>query len=201
MDSIELRFHPGERTSLSLIEPTISVSPNAYITKKGNICEVSLYYPHNTAIGCGWFLWPMAPCLGYHEHDIEFVRIYYVREKPTSVFFSAHSPNQGSWIKWEDCEHGEDGALVVYVSRNSHANYHCSGIHWRMFGFANDVCSEKGQHLRMAFASMVPSYDFTFSNGISLYKDIRPNVPHPKTVLTKWQKFILPLLKIFPCLA
>jgi hypothetical protein len=197
MDSVELRFHPGDRSGIAVLDG--GSTPNAYITKKENVVEVSLYYLHNMAIGCGWYFWPTSSCLGYHQHDIEYIRIYYEHGCPVSVFFSAHSAVQGSWFKWDECEHGDDGSLIVYVARNSHANYSSAGIHWRVFGLANDVCSEKGLHLRFSFASMIPSFDYTFPNGIALYKDLRPNTPAPEKVLSKWQKFILPLLKIFPC--
>lgn len=182
-----LRFHPGERERLE---------PTAYITTgkelRGDIMysvvTYSFYFRNNYAIGCGWRLFPKSGLLGYHEHDVEFISVYYFENVPVRVFFSAHGRGQGSWVEWEDCEFVDD-QLVVYVARNSHAMYPHTGRYWRVFGFANDVCSSRGKELRVY--SFTSSFDCCFGNGVSLCAKLRPSPPG--TSITPWQRFFLPL--------
>jgi hypothetical protein len=167
--------------------------PNAYITRGDGVITISFYYTENLAIGTGWSLFPRSPDLGYHKHDIEYISIYFKGDQPSKVFFSAHSSKQGTWMNWNDCERSSDGNLVVYVARNSHANYPHAGTYWRAFGTANDVCSARGSSLVLPLSLMLPSYNHRFDNGIALYQGLRPTPPPPDKVLTSSQRFLLPL--------
>jgi len=99
-----------------------------------------IYYKENYAIGL-FGIFKKNKSLGYHYKDIERIKILYDPEnnKEAYVYFSAHN-SEGKWIKWEDCN-TVFGSLLVYVAKYSHANYHKPGIKLRIFGFANDLCS------------------------------------------------------------
>jgi hypothetical protein len=87
---------------------------------------------------------------GGHQADIEHIRIRIDNKnlynpniplKVLSIFFSAHSIDQGRWIKpnkidWYNNE--INGQPIVYVAKGSHANYNKPGTWYRFFGFAND---------------------------------------------------------------
>jgi hypothetical protein len=195
---IELRFHPSERSELSTIDDSDRIHlPTAYITLgsqivdnvKYDVTTVSLFYQDNMATGTCWRLFPTSTHLGYHPNDIEHISIYSTQTSIDMVYFSAHSPGQGMWLKWKDCELSEAGSLIVYVARNSHACYPHAGTYWRLFGLANDVCSNRGKRVNIVFSQMLSSYDYAFSNGIRLYRDLRP-MP-PLASITPWQRFFI----------
>lgn len=193
---IELRYHPTETCFLGTIQQSDG-PPNGYVTygtevrggKQYQVTTVTFFYKENLAIGLGYCLFPRAPLLGYHPNDIEFISIYSYAGEPNFVFFSAHSPGQGVWVPWSECE-TSNGNLVVYVARGSHASYPHSGTYFRAFGLANDMCSSKGLSQILDVDHLIPSYDYTSPNGIRLYKDLRP-APLP-TSITPLQRFLLP---------
>lgn len=196
---IELRFHPDEKEFISSVLPEREPKSPVYLTvgkeTRGGIeytvFTYSFYYKNNGAIGLGWQLFPTSRRLGYHDHDVEFVSLYCEGDEVKMVYFSAHAPGQGTWVAWDECEMSEDDNLVVYVARNSHACYPHPGTYWRIFGFANDVCSQDGRSLVLTVQDVIPSYDCVFSNGVRLCANLRP-APLP-TVLTFWQRFCLPV--------
>lgn len=51
------------------------------------------------------------------------------------------------WVPWEKCEKNENNCLKIYVARASHANYPKSGVWFRIFCFANDLCSNLGKKI------------------------------------------------------
>ena len=59
-----------------------------------------------------------------------------------SVWYGAHGWRDGVWRHGEQVER-EDGRVVVYVAKGSHATYPEEGTWWRIWGHANDV-TEKG---------------------------------------------------------
>jgi len=87
--------------------------------------------------------------MGWHEADVERVVVLFDEKKrePGWVYFGAHGKGQGVWRAWEECvREDEDGkTLSVFVSPSSHACYPEARRYWRVFGFANDVCSGDGE--------------------------------------------------------
>jgi hypothetical protein len=153
---LELRFHPNEKSILcnknfNLIEyPLIYYktdnSTYEYNKKKYYSITYYMFYKENYAIGLNG-IFPRNKLLGYHNKDIEHVRIlynYYTLE-PEYVFFSAHN-QEGVWKKYKDCEFNNKN-LVVYIACNSHACKPHKGIYLRIFGLANDYCSNKGAYI------------------------------------------------------
>lgn len=195
-NGVLLKFHPFEKCKLSSIFK--SESPNAYISHskraKDNIIydtiTISFYYNDNIAIGCGWCCFPKSPKLGYHPNDIEYVTLYLLDNEVIFVYFSAHSSKQGMFVLWKDCEKTIDNELIIYVALNSHANYPKPNTYWRIFGLANDYCSKYGKSNLLPLNKMISSYDFSFYNGITLYKGMRP-VPSDISI-TPWKRFFLP---------
>lgn len=142
------------------------------------VATVSTYFADNPAMALGWQVRPKDKKLGYHLHDIEFVSIYYLDNKPVKVFFSQHSVGggEGVWKNYQDCQL-KDGYLVVYAGRNSHANFPTAGTHVRVFGVANDITSADGPNKAYTFQEMNASYDWDSNTGIKLYKGLRPAPP------------------------
>lgn len=195
-----LRFHPKETQKLSTIlsnetPPYVTFGYERHNDVLYNVSTYSFYYENNISIGCGHTCFPLLKCLGYHPHDIEYVSIYAIAGVNKKVFFSAHSPNQGTWCSWEECEKTTDGRLIVYVALNSHACYPHAGRYWRVFGLANDVCSDKGN--TFIVSTLTRSYDFCFPNGVRLYKGLRP--APPDVCLKPWQRFLLQLSNSYHC--
>ena len=192
-----LRFHPKETNFPVLIQDQESNDTPVYITEQKydiggvtmDMSSYSFYYHNNYAIGCGHSLFPKNSLLGYHEHDIEHVSIYSQHGKPITVYFSAHGRGQGMWRDWDMCEKDSSGRLVVYVALNSHACYPEPKKYWRVFGLANDDCSNKGRELKSPNV-LHKSYNWCSSNGVKLYASPRPN--HVLTSITDWQRFCLP---------
>lgn len=88
--------------------------------------------------------------LGYHQFDSEHVSIY-LDENDTkkgpiihSMYFSAHSHEQGQWKSRTEIEYMDEKQQrpVVYVAKGSHAMYPNGGTQWRIFGVANDKCAD-----------------------------------------------------------
>jgi hypothetical protein len=185
--------------------PIAAISPNdqpvPYLTigqeTRGDITydvvTVSFYYKDNPATGPGWQLQPTNPKMGYHPDDMEFISIYYLEGSPQKVFMSAHSVGggNGTWTSYENCEF-RDGFLVVYVARNSHANYPTAGTQYRIYGFANDVTERTGPNQAYTWAEMNKSYDWNNGHGITLYKNLRP--PPPDTSKTQTQRILYGLV-------
>jgi len=196
MTSVVLRFHPNEKYLLSSIkqdETGLAYKTIGKETHNGKIYDVitlSFHYNENMAIGCGWWCFPYSSKLGYHPNDIEYVSIYSLHGQVEKVYFSAHGRGQGVWKSWSDCEKTADGNLVIYVALNSHACYPSRGLYIRIFGLANDLCSGRGKSIHLSEQNLIQSYNYSFNNGVSLYKSLRPKPPD--TSITSWQRFALP---------
>lgn len=146
MDNIILRFHDWEDafpTKYYVFRDTYNYEDVNY-----NMIEVSFDYTHNTAIGCFWCCFPRSECLGYHLGDNEsvFILTDFNNNEPKFVYFKAHGRGQGMWLPYNQCIK-EDGNLVVYVARGSHAFYPYSNIWWRAFIFASDYTNDLGESL------------------------------------------------------
>lgn len=191
MKNIVLRFHPREKYFPVCIHPSRERTP-AYISHGTNeddhpVTTIYFYYAQNP----GKAISPTSPTLGWHEHDVEYITLIHGTEDRMKVVFSQHTSREASVLDWKDCEKTPAGDLIVYVARNSHANYPHAGIYWRIFGFGNDYCSSKGCEMVIPLQAMNPSYDFFFPNGIRLTRSVRyPLVP----TLSPLQKFFIPLV-------
>lgn len=182
---LELRFHPKEiyfpsDKNFQLIRKNHKIYYNIedyeYKGKVYKSISYRLYYIYNGGIGCCHCFFPNEKKLGFHDIDREHIKILLNDDdKPEFVFFSAHA-KEGKWVPWKDCKIHHD-CLVVYVARASHANYPKSGIWWRIFGFANDLCSNKGLW-------MVPKLEKN--------EDLRVNPKNEEKCSTLKKRFFLP---------
>lgn len=153
---LQLRFNPSEKSKLcnkdfnsvdfAQIYYRKDIENYLFYGKKYYSITYYMYYKENYAIGLNG-LFPKNKNLGYHDKDIEHIRILYnfTTLDPEYVFFSAHS-QEGLWIKYNNCEFFNN-KLIVYISYGSHACKPHKGIYWRIFGFANDYCSNKGKYI------------------------------------------------------
>jgi hypothetical protein len=112
------------------------------------------------------------------NNDVEFISIYYLDNNPVKVYFSSHSTGQGEghWVDYDKAEK-RNGFLVIYIARNSHANYPTSGTHARIYGFANDETSSSGPNRTFTWQEMTPSYDWNNGHGIGISKGLREAPP------------------------
>lgn len=116
--------------------------------KEYHSISYELYYGYNGAIGLGNCCWPEKAFLGWHDFDIERIKVLMDKKtyQPKFVYFSAHR-SEGKWVPYDECEFTENKELIIYVARGSHANYPHGGTWWRIFGVANDKCSKRGKHI------------------------------------------------------
>jgi mRNA-degrading endonuclease YafQ of YafQ-DinJ toxin-antitoxin module len=188
---LELRFHPNEKSILcnktfdSIEYPLIYYKhDNTYEYNKKNYYSVTyyMYYKENYAIGLNG-IFSRNKFLGFHDKDIEHVRILYnyLTLEPEYVYFSAHA-QEGIWKKYKDCEFN-DKNLIVYICYGSHACKPHKGIYLRIFGFANDYCSNKGKYVIPKLINDNTLYYLEVKNNPDFSGCIKP--------------FILPLIKPF----
>lgn len=152
---IQLRFHPKEKyfptdNKFEESEYTIYKSEQnelySYQGEKYKAELYEIYYKENGAIGLGKSFFPKSKFLGYHLIDVE--RLIFLRDLLDNsikfVHFSAHR-DEGKWVPYSSCEKTTFGDLIVYVALSSHANYPHAGCWYRIYGFANDLCSKDGE--------------------------------------------------------
>lgn len=86
--------------------------------------------------------------VGGHVGDFEHVTM---RLCPNGglqgVYFNAHRNVDGNWVPAKGVKM-VDGRPYVYISKNSHGCYPSAGIKPRIYGFANDLCSDGGPQWR-----------------------------------------------------
>jgi hypothetical protein len=181
-------FYPKEPLGLILKFSSSEMSPlkNIYYstgTYNGwKVAQVQTYYDENIAIGSlgklGWKQCPRCKALGYHRYDVEAITIYYdpKTEQPRYATFSTHDLKTHKTYPYEDLEK-ENGFLVVYVARGSHANYPTKGIKKRIAGLANDITDDDGEILQYRWDQMEPAIDKNFPRCCQLYKGLRPQAP------------------------
>ena len=114
-----------------------------------DIIYIFNYYYNNSYKCCGIYVG------GEHQADIEHIRVrvkndnnincqYSIKNneyKIQSIYFSAHTTEQGRWVKYKNIEwynNIPNGQPIVYIAKGSHANYPSPGTWYRIFGFAND---------------------------------------------------------------
>lgn len=165
----ELHFHPKEKFFPCTNNFEKSSDFPVYISEQKELYSYNktlyksvvfqIYYTENGAIGLGKSLFPKSKFLGYHLIDIERIIILYdlISNEPAYVYFSAHR-DEGKWVKYSDCEFTPQGDLIVYVAKYSHANYPSPGTWFRIYGFANDLCSTKGIKIRPTLKKEFKTY-------------------------------------------
>ncbi|QIG60025.1 hypothetical protein [Dishui Lake large algae virus 1] len=194
---IELRLHPFEGSFPSAIPGTRSFTEAPCYVVRGIFSykntryiahSYKFYFADNLAIGFGWCCFPKADCLGYHANDVEGIVVLYDydNKKPRWVYYDAHSRGQGEWVAWDKCEKTRDGALVVYSARGSHGMYAKGKTYLRGFGFANDLCSKNGKHIRIT--EYLNAFNWKSPNGIKLTDTIQ-NLAQKS--VTPWQRFVI----------
>lgn len=143
MNGVILKFHQLE-TDFPIALPKKYISNYEYQGASYLMLELEFEYEENGAIGFGWCCFPKSSCLGYHEGDIESIFILYDHNSnPRHIYFKAHGRGQGMWVPYHECE-TENGKLVAYVARASHAFYPYAKIWWRIFFLASDLTSNTG---------------------------------------------------------
>eukprot|EP00210_Caulerpa_lentillifera_P007476 g7143.t1 len=202
---IELRFHPKERTVPSWFEDReekpkcpcfMSRGTHVFSDKIEYDAEAyQFYYRYNWAIGLGGII-PRSSLLGYHLHDVEGIIVLFDKhsQEPRHVYYKAHGFGQGVWRKWEECEKSEDGSLVAYVARGSHAMYPSSTRVRRILGLANDQVSRDGASLIIQKSNVVEATNFRFARGIKL-KDEVPKIPN--TSISIAQRIFFPFMSCY----
>jgi len=180
---IEFRFSSSEMSPLQ----------DTYITTGTwdgyDVIQVFAYYKENIAIGglgkIGWKQFPRSKALGWHLHDVENVRIYLKDNKPEVYVYSCHGVNESNIYTNPTIS---DGYLVVYVARNSHANYDSSGVKKRVKGFANDICSNDYSK-KIAFTEMKKiTSDISYHGVTTISNNI---LPIPSSTLTHNERWLI----------
>lgn len=191
---IEIRLHPDERVRLTGLDGTSNVGyfsdPLSYVYRKIEYTMItySFYYNNNPGIGCIGNCFPTSKFWGYHTHDLEKITVLYDGAgEPQHVYFFAHGRGQGMWVPWSDCTKATDGALVVYVAKNSHASYPVAGTYARACGLLNDECLEGGKILRPLLRK-AEDVKISAGGGVRL---LQAPVPPPSHSLTPFQRFFL----------
>lgn len=206
---LKLCFHPSEKSDLCDRDFTKCNLPTVYYKEDVDFyfylgikyfsVTYYMFYKENYAIGL-FGLFPKSSFLGYHEYDIEYVRILYNIESmsPEFVFFSSHA-QEGIWKNFNDCVFFKD-KLVIYVAYGSHANKPINKTYYRMFGFANDNTSNKGRQVipLLEKDNSLPYYKVlnkeVFSNPCSAF--FMPLILYKKEKLINDQKNIEKSLNI-----
>lgn len=153
MDGVILKFHQWEE-DFPIAPPKKYIGIYEYQGVSYLTVELEFEYEENGAIGLGWCCFPKSRCLGYHERDRESIFILYDNNYiPRHVYFKAHGRGQGMWVPYHECE-TENGKLVVYVARASHAFYPYAKIYWRAFIFASDLTSNTGRSIEYKIPEM-----------------------------------------------
>ncbi len=187
MLDIQLRFHPDEKSfpcdkdkmEYDTFFPIYyNMRDYAYKGKKYKGVFYRVLYRYNYAIGL-YDINPTSTNLGYHEDDKEYIAVLYDYDNnsPQYVYMSGHA-QEGRWVKANECSVNEEGRLIIYAARYSHRHYHKPAILWRMFGFANDLTSDKGRHIDM-YAIQDNSW--------------RWNIQNKEVMDTTFRSFFLPL--------
>lgn len=149
LPSMIMRFHPDEPYLPALVDGkmtcTYNVGTFSFHGKEYTKIEYAFNYEANGAIGCGYQCFPKSECLGYHYGDRERMMFLLGDDQQSVewVWFNCHSPGQGLWRRWSDCERVNSGnTLMVYSARASHANYPDGQTWIRAACFANDLCDD-----------------------------------------------------------
>lgn len=114
--------------------------------------------------------------LGEHQSDVEHVTLVIRNRTVRKVYFAAHGSTQGMWVPAHLCEWGgETGRrLVVYSAKGSHGSYPQAKTYYRLFGFANDVCSDRGFNADSVHLMELPDAEWTKYKGTLAPTGVNP---------------------------
>lgn len=204
MVGILFHYHPlhtykhSSISSFLKTEDTEKTDTPVYVTRKRVIYNgeqydaafYSLFFVLNPGYLCN---------IGRHEGDVEKLIILSQNEEPRWVYFGAHSSGEGEWVRWEDCEKTSKGGIKVYIALGSNGFYKRPGTYIRVFGFANDVCSNRGQMVMTRPEDFVDSSKQSWSET---HYQVRRGIntplhtPNPSVVsITSYERFMLAFLK------
>lgn len=177
VDTLRIRFHPKEVVYPHRV--TMDYSIFTYQGTQYNVKILYFIYEYNDATACCWFWCHKSSLFGYHKGDLERIYILYDNDgQAKHVHFKSHYESHGIWKRIEDCEKADANTLVAYAARGGHAFFPSSGIWWRLFGIANDLCSQKGE-MRDYFIGQEPP-----TNTV---------INLPQTSSTFWTRFFVPV--------
>jgi hypothetical protein len=143
---------------------------------------------------------------GNHHYDCEHIRIRINNNNSgiLGIFYSAHSPDQGSWIKPYNIEYMERTHPIVYIARGSHASYPQPGIYLRICCAANDITSRDIQWIPDSIIALDNSEwirifrgNMSIDGGLNIYEKINsdknrvPNIDYRAGPF--YRCFLLPL--------
>lgn len=147
LPTIRLQFHPLETVFPAnngyITNCTIHQGPLTYNNVVYDSIEYAFNYEESLSEAC-FFCCTKSECCGYHLGDRERVMLLLKNNVIQYVYFNAHSPGEGTWLSWAQCDKDIDNNLIVYVSRGNHAFYPRPETYLRIFGFSNDTCSDEG---------------------------------------------------------
>lgn len=181
-----------------------------------DIIYIFNYYYNNSYKWCGIYVG------GEHQADIEHIRIRVKNNSNLlfnensiknneyiiqSIYFSAHTSDQGRWVKFNDIKwynNKPNGQPMVYVAKGSHANYPSPGTWYRIFGFANDKTKNKDKSIKWQPNEVINlkdrddlmSYQGSMgNNGVDDFNRNWKNAPSPNIHPGFWYRFFYPLSK------
>lgn len=98
------------------------------------------FYPHNRG-------YKICCCYnaGEHQADLEYIitRVNKSNNLIDKIFFSSHS-NENQIYDYNNINFTLDRINpIIYVAKNSHANYNKPKTYYRIFGFANDITTDE----------------------------------------------------------
>lgn len=180
LPTVRVKFHPLEtvfpNNDGNTVECTYFRSTFTYPNLQYDTLEYRFSYTENIGEGC-FFACPRSTLCGYHPGDSERVIMLLRDNIVEHVYFKAHDLGQGMWLPWDRCHKDSDGNLIAHVARGSHAFYPEPETYIRIFGFANDQCSDRG---RVMTTNVTGEH-----NG--------PYVPKQRSI-TPTQRFFLPFV-------
>jgi hypothetical protein len=201
MFNLQLRFHPKEEwfptdKNFQEVANTFPVywkhsDDYMFYGKKYKCVDYVIYYRANGAIGL-FGVSKTNKNFGYHDIDIERIRILHDGVKPLYIYLSAHA-QEGGWscVYADKLPNGKNSRIkivnnliVVYVAKWSHAMYADAKKYVRILGLANDETSDKGLWKK---AELIND-----NNAYGIHTDIQ----NREVLDTFWKRFTLPLQNI-----
>lgn len=118
------------------------------------------FYPYN-----GWYNVLDVAKVGTHDADIECMMIEINKEtqKPVRYYYGAHGSADGTWVNADSIEY-KNGRPVVYIAKHGHGTYYKPGIHFRLYGVANDETDE-GKLWDAELITVYPESDLRFDKN------------------------------------
>jgi hypothetical protein len=109
------------------------------VTKDITLIQYIFFYAYNGSFNVA------GNYIGEHQCDIERISVEICNKtnQIKRIYYGAHQHTDGLWVSKKNIPF-ENGKIVVYIAKHSHATYPKAKTWWRIFGFANDHTSNKG---------------------------------------------------------